>query len=83
MMLATSNLVVWIILRLRRLPDLGQAFELLEAESEELLRFWFSIQPVLGRLEVSPTVFAPKNCGLLLNAFGDVNLRSQAIDTHV
>jgi hypothetical protein len=62
--------------------DLSHASDTFDAESEELFGFRFGCDPVLGRLEVAGALLAPEDGDLFLNAFCDVYLCANAVDTH-
>lgn len=62
---------------------LCQAFEALDAQREQLLRFQGSSDPVLGWLQVPLALLAPEQRNLLLDAFCDVHLGPYAVDAHV
>lgn len=71
-----------------RLPARRQAYlvkplDLLDAEGEQLFRLQLCSEPMLWRLEVSPTCFTPEYCKLLLDALCDVHLGADAVHTHI
>ena len=64
-------------------PHLGQTLDLLDAKREQLLGLCLGADPVLWRLQVPAALLAPKHRHLLLYPLGDVNLGTDAVDTHV
>ena len=60
-----------------------ETLQFFDAEGEQLLGLSLCMQPVLGRLKISSAFFAPQDSCLLLDAFGDIDLRAKAVDTHI
>lgn len=63
--------------------DFVEVLEAFDAEGEELFGLPLGFDPSLGGLEVAAALGAVEDLDALLEAFGDVHFRAEAVDAHV
>ena len=63
--------------------DFVEVLEAFDAEGEELFGLPLGFDPGLGGLEVAAALGAVEDLDALLEAFGDVHFRAEAVDAHV